>query len=540
MFFTSSKKTIVFAVTLIALLAADLQIIDAKQHPIGYDAPPAPSRLAQIQNARRRAQVRTAHSAAPRINSQQIRPATNSARNRQSVRIAQNTNQRAPVAQTRATSRAQVQPTQATRIVGGPRPNTGSYMPQHLRTAQLLGSPVVGGGSPIVQNSVLETPTQGDLVSYGATTSPAPFAAAPLAAPAAITPGSVVGSPIVGGQIINGGHIIGGGEIVSGGEIIGDGGCGGACGGGSCGGGSCGVGESYFDSCDSCAYSNGGCPPDSVGNCWMWGLGKILRRGEVFVGTTAFRAPGYTITDAAGGTTNVNDASFGFYGGANYGIPLCRLTCGFLSGQIGIRSVQTEFDDTSLTNDSRDQLFVTAGLYRRVDYGLQAGLVVDYLQEEWFGNSGIAQIRGDVSWVYGPSALGFRFTSAQEDDFTEGSVNGSTFDNVLTEALDQYRFYHRTNINSGGFMDLYAGWSEDDHAVFGAEADIPMGSIFAMQSGFTYLLPNDDLPVLNDDAWNLYMGIAIRPRGRQYYGDYDRPLLPVADNGSFITRRTSN
>ena len=258
------------------------------------------------------------------------------------------------------------------------------------------------------------------------------------------------------------------------------------------------------------------------------------------VGATAFRSPGFNLTDASGATTAINDASFGFYGGVNYGIPLCRLSCGFLSGQIGVRSVQTEFDEHILTSDNRDQLFVTAGIYRRVDYGLQAGIVVDFLREEWFGSSSTAQIRGDLSWVYGASAIGFRFASAQENDFTTGTLNGNDFDNVFTESIDQYRFYHRTNMGAGGYMDLYAGWSSEDHTVFGVEGDVPMGSIFAVQTGFTYLLPEEDLAGLNDDAWNIYMGIAIRPRGRAFYADYDRPLLPVADNGSFINRRFSN
>ncbi len=310
----------------------------------------------------------------------------------------------------------------------------------------------------------------------------------------------------------------------------------------SCGGGQCGSGNSYFDSCgscSSCAYSNGGCSPEYFENCWLGGLFGILGHGEYLFGAQAFRSPGIQLGDNQN-LQNIQDNSFGFYTGFNVGLPLCKLTCGLLSGQFGIRAAYSEFDGNYFTPESRQQVFYTAGLYRRVDYGLQAGFVVDKLQDNWFVENDFTQVRGDISWVYGPSALGFRFASGTDESVKSGTINGVTFAPLTTRAIDNYRFYLRSNMTSGGYFDLVAGWSDESQAVLGMEADVPMGEIWALQSGFTYFLPDQQVAGNNTDAWNVFMGIALRPRGRLYYGNYDRPLLPVADNGSMVTRRINN
>ena len=435
MFPTSAKQTIALATIWFALLAVDLQNTYAQQlqfapatriaqSQVDYDLPPAPSRVAQVQNARIRAQNKARAAANSRFVPARNRQTTT--RNRsQGVRVAR---QVSPVgsAPIRATSAGQGTvvngpTTQAsTPIIGGPAPNAGTYLPRHLRTAGLSSGQFVGGGAPIQAAAQL-----GGSSSVGGSIPSGSVLGGSSTIGGSLPSGSVLNSPTLSGPVLNApissGHVDGGfvdyGTPISshGGEFISDGGCAsGSCGGGCDSG--CGVGENYFE-CDPCQYSNGGCPP-GIGDCWLNGFSKILSRGELVVGATAFRSPGFNLTDASGATTAINDASFGFYGGVNYGIPLCRLSCGFLSGQIGVRSVQTEFDENILTSDNRDQLFVTAGIYRRVDYGLQAGIVVDFLREEWFGSSSTAQIRGDLSWVYGASAIGFRFASAQENDFT--------------------------------------------------------------------------------------------------------------------------
>lgn len=315
------------------------------------------------------------------------------------------------------------------------------------------------------------------------------------------------------------------------------------------------IGESYFDdcggcgSCDSCAMACddcgscgriGGCSPELIGDCWLFGLGKIFRQGEYFAGAQAFQAAAFQVPQLQ---DRLGDCSFGFYAGTNVGIPLCRLTCGLVSGQIGVRTVQSDYSGDLFASDNRDQLFVTTGLYRRVDYGLQFGVVMDYLRENWFTQVDLIQLRGDLAWVY-PSghAFGFRFAENVQDDLTDGILNGARFFDMQTSTYDQYRFYFRNGCVNGGWSDFFLGWTDEQHVIGGMEYDIPVSECWALQSGFTYFFPQDTpqagaLAGNSNDAWNVFVGLTWRPQGRCWYRNYDQPILPVADNGSMVLRR---
>jgi hypothetical protein len=149
------------------------------------------------------------------------------------------------------------------------------------------------------------------------------------------------------------------------------------------------------------------------------------------------------------------------------------------------------------------------------------------------------QIRGDFGWAYpSGSVLGFRFTGRTEREISSGVINGQNFDDFEQTVYETYRFYYQHAICGGGYSDWYAGWSDDNHAVLGADFDVPIAERLAVQSGFTYLLSDDNANNIGDhDAWNLHVGVVWRPQGRCWYRSYDRPILPVADNGSMIIRR---
>ena len=327
--------------------------------------------------------------------------------------------------------------------------------------------------------------------------------------------------------------------------IGGDGGCdscGTPAGAGGCA--SC-LGDSFFGAQGACD-GRGGCPPGTLDQCWLGMLGPFLRAGEYGIGVQGFRGPLYTI-NTGDGNINIDDASFGFYGQANYGVPLCKLSCGLLSGQIGVRNVITEFNGNPFSSDNRNQLFFTAGIFRRVDYGWQMGIVADILHEEWYTSTDLVQVRGDLAWVYGGGGtLGFRFAAGTQTDTTQGIIvdaNGrpTNFTGLFNEVIDNYRFYYQTNYAGGGYSELALGWTED-HAVLAVDFDIPMTEHTALQTGFTYFLPGDKTQRTQfggnaNDAWNIYLGCVYRPKGRNWYRNYDRPLFNVADNGSMVIRR---
>lgn len=348
--------------------------------------------------------------------------------------------------------------------------------------------------------------------------------------------GEIVGSTYAGEEIIDGGTVYD--------NVIHDDYFTTQCGCGDCSGGyQCGVGPAIDGGC----CGRGGCPP---GHCWLGNIGKALRTGEYFGGATAFQNPLFTEPgqDLPINENNLaSDSSFGFYGGFNLGIPLCRLSCGYLSGQFGIRSVNTNFNGNEFTSEERRQTFVTAGLYRRVDYGLQFGVVADILHEEWFTESDLVQIRTDLGWVYqGGHTLGFRYATGVQDEFTDGTFNGNEFFDFFQTTDDNYRFYYRHMAPWGGWGEAFVGWGEASQTIIGIDVDLPVTDFVSFQSGFTAYLNDDLVPASGNfeggnlnEAWNLFVGISFKPQGRRWYRSYDRPLFSVADNGTMLVRRQS-
>ena len=487
-------------------------------------------RMAAMQRARMRSQAPQAVAQAPvRVAQAQVpaRPLTQATSQTAQLAAAQATTQAAPQVLPQAAPQVvpqQLPPTYQ-QVVTAPaaRVARGGYIPRHMRTAQLISQqPLVGSGTRLGSPAL---GAAGSGTRLGGTVLNAPITGAPVNE---VIPTIVSDSVVVDqGTIVHQNAIPG--NVVYQGEVIGDG-----CN-------TCGDVGGYFQ--DDCC-GRGGCPdgacPDGV-PCWFGPLGRALRNGSYFFGATAFRHPAFSLP----GQTDLNlDSNFGAYGGFNLGIPLCRLFCGRISGQFGLRSVQSHFGGSDITSNTRDQLFVTAGLYRRVDSGLQAGVVADILSEEFFVESDVTQIRAEVSWAYpNGSAVGFRLATNQQDDITNGSFAGTTFTDFTTTSLDHYRFFLRKVQPSGGWEELYAGWSDDGHGVFGLDIDLPVANYIALEAGAAFYLSDETLPGSNlgssrvDDSFNLYLGFAFRPQGRAYYRSYDRPLLPVADNGTLILQR---
>ena len=394
------------------------------------------------------------------------------------------------------------------RLAQAPNPQT---IRNQARVAQGSGSrsivsPPINNGSPIVGT--------GDVMGG------APIVGGPSAGTGGYVPahaqhsGQIIdsGSPIVADSYIDNGYV--------------DDGCG--CENGCD---NCTVGTNFFN------CRTGGCGPCALENCWINVLGGFFSNAEFFGGAHAFRSRSFTA-----GTQLIDDSSFGLYGGANFGLSLCKLSCGLFSGQVGVRSSQSEFEGDFFSADNRDQLFLTFGIFRRVDYGLQLGVVADFLHEEWFAETDVSQVRGDIGWVYPTgNTMGFRFAIGTEDDLTSGIVNGVAFNNLFAEIVDNYRFYYRMMAANGGHCDAFVGWSDESDAVFGLDVDMPVNGCWGMQAGFTYFLPEDETgtapPTFTQDTWNLYVGFAVRPQGPSWYRNYDRPLFNVADNGSLVFTR---
>ena len=257
---------------------------------------------------------------------------------------------------------------------------------------------------------------------------------------------------------------------------------------------------------------------------------------ELFAGTQAFSGP-----------LNLGQtASFGFHYGLNWGAPAPCLPGQPFGLQIGYRGVSSNYSGASFTEDSRNQSFITAGLFRRVDWGLQGGLVVDILSDKWYYDDlSLTQLRGELSWVF-PQCheLGSFFTAGMKTNDVASTlwVQGQQ-QTVIEEyePTDLIAFFYRRRFEAvgGGNGRVFGGFTGDGGGLLGADFDLPLTENWALKTGFTYLIPKDgnNRVAYLDEAWNVGITLVWYPGSRKAVGnDYFRPLFDVADNGVFIPR----
>jgi len=238
-------------------------------------------------------------------------------------------------------------------------------------------------------------------------------------------------------------------------------------------------------------------------------------------------------------------ASFGFHSGFNWGIPI-DLLGGGLAAQLGLNGNFSNFSGAEFTDDKRNQLFVTGGLFRRVDWGLQGGVVFDYLHDDWYATYDVTQIRGELSWVYPCThELGFWFTTSTRKDTALSTFSGNlgTATEVF-EGTDLYAFFYRFRATdyAGATARVYAGWTGDSDGLIGADVRLPISCDWAVEGTFTYLVPEEAAGTVGrghaQESWNVAVGIVWYPGTQTSYGNnYFRPLMRAADNGSFMVGR---
>lgn len=317
---------------------------------------------------------------------------------------------------------------------------------------------------------------------------------------------------------------------------------------------SCGLETYGAGGCDACGVSscNGACgvmrSTDSYNFCL-----PILRiewcRFDFFAGVNGFTGPAnYANTAPASATApqdyRMGSSSFGFYEGLNEGRSL-KWLCGLdLASQMGVRATQSSLSGTEFTDDTRNQVFVTAGLFRRVDLGLQYGLVVDYLNDDWWFQNDLLQLRGELSWNDGCAReFGYQFMAGVDDSTSDTSVinaAGNRFRSTVSfEPTDQHRFFFRGTTGGGGQYMAFVGGTDQSDGLLGISMTTAMRRGFAFQAGSTYLIPNEGRRNggNENESWNMSMGIIYRPGGLRPSMRYIRPMFDVADNGTFMVDR---
>lgn len=284
------------------------------------------------------------------------------------------------------------------------------------------------------------------------------------------------------------------------------------------------------DGCVDCCGNWNSCGP--VSPCLLIPRPR-LDPLEVLLGVQGFTGPA---NRGAGG-------SFGFYQGFNHAVPLCN---DFVAGQIGARWTESNFDGSLLTSEQRNQIFLTAGFFRRVDWGLQGGVVFDYLHDEWDYEIDLGQIRGEFGWRFAcVNEIGLRFSVGTAGN--DGIINELFEDDgeitvrerqARFEVNDLFAFYYRRQFACGGEGRLFGGFTNNNQGLFGGDTRLPINPCWSLQADFIYVVPSDERNTRGfaDESWNVSVGVVWTPFARPGCPVYCRPLFDVANNGTFVTR----
>jgi hypothetical protein len=286
------------------------------------------------------------------------------------------------------------------------------------------------------------------------------------------------------------------------------------------------------EACDDCGES---CERD--GWCERCGGGcfhSLSRYFTLFAGVQGFKGP----VDLG------QNGNFGFHEGLNFGAPLGDpWHAGY---QIGIQGVHSNFSGSSVDSrtdsNGRDQTFITAGFFHRaLEGGLQGGVVFDYVHDNYYEQADLKQIRNETSWNFSPEhELGYWGAygiNLERFQLTDHRV-------TILQPNDIFAGFYRRHFSAGGQGRLWAGATGLGDAIVGADLSIPLGTSWSLENNFTYMIPKQGhgVDALAKEVWSVSIQLVWYP-GRQsrciFQNPYT-PLLPVADNTTFLYRRSAN
>ena len=241
--------------------------------------------------------------------------------------------------------------------------------------------------------------------------------------------------------------------------------------------------------------------------------------------------------------------------GVNFGAPVPWLSEFGIGVQLGV-----SYGAFNFVGDTEQQTFVTAGFFRRSDAErpVNFGVVQDWMIAEGYGAYGqsfmLGQLRAQVAYAF----------SARDEVGFQGSIRdnqANKFDPVTGAAL-QYRaisqgslFWHHkfgpgrsdlwlwTGVPSayrlGGTTTPAAGNAFNDFEtnIYGFRTETPFTDRVKVFSFFQGLRPTGGAST--HALYNFQIGLSFYPlrnsRSRTVAGQAWTPLMPVANNGTFLT-----
>lgn len=242
------------------------------------------------------------------------------------------------------------------------------------------------------------------------------------------------------------------------------------------------------------------------------------------------------------------DGSFGFHYGLNFGAAAKNIILPASVGwQIGAQFTDSNLNAASFTTEERQQVFLTAGLYRRGDYGLQGGLVVDFMWDDWYFEPQInlSQLRGELSLAITPrKSLGFRFATSLREQTVLKETLIPDVDQATWTTKDRYIFFYRTRLFGGcrGEGTLFAGFTGEQDGIIGGKSRMPLHNGWALETDYTYIIPDESEQggfANYNESWNVALNLVWYPGSMRSgcWNRYHRPMFDVANNGTMIIRR---
>jgi len=305
--------------------------------------------------------------------------------------------------------------------------------------------------------------------------------------------------------------------------------------------------ESFFDDPYACEDDDPLCHHSGRFCAWL------RRFGKPYYGWRWYR----DFTASAGVTAFTNDTNLGIHGNygtneyLNWAMPFWNAFG--VGWQIGWRGTQTNFQpaqiqvgDSIFRKNARDQNFVTTGFFTRAfeGHGLQGGAVYDYLSDSWLDNADIAQVRAEISYVWGYHEIGFWGAANITDQI--GSLGRRSRISGTASTVDLYTGFYRLQFGDANEWKVWGGGTGDGEGIIGSILRAPLARSLAMEGTFTYLIPGQTRTIditgtgvttsFAPAAWNLGVNLVYYPAGRSRRGLASpyRPLFEVADNGSMI------
>jgi hypothetical protein len=213
-----------------------------------------------------------------------------------------------------------------------------------------------------------------------------------------------------------------------------------------------------------------------------------------------------------------------------------------------VQAVHSDFsghqaaEDDIFRRSDRDQFFFTGGVFQRAPLGgWQGGIVFDLLHDRYYATANLRQIRTESALVFscGRREIGFWGAFGVGDDmlnFFDDGPNGDGI--VLLKPKDTYSLFYRRHFSGGGQGRVWAGISGNGDALVGGDCRIPIGTNWALENSFTYLVPKGGHGegAQEEETWNVSIHLVWYPwnQARSAINSPFQPLFRVADNGLFL------